>query len=98
MITPIKDKLIFIFKVLIRLDIFPLSISLVNICIFEALKDFKSIIFCLSVLIKALYILIIVVNTVIKRAIKMIEFVFAPTQIIISGPKDTLGREFNTVR
>ena len=47
---------------------------------------------------KPLYILIIVIKTLIKRAINIIEFVLAPTQIIIKGPKATFGREFKTVR
>ena len=97
-ITPIKDRLIFIFKVFTKFFVFPLRTSFVNICILFAPNVFNSIIFCLSVLIKALYILIIAVNTVIKSVIKIIELVFAPIQIIISGPSDTLGSEFRTVR
>lgn len=96
--TPISDRLIFIFNVLIKLFIFPLKISFVNICILEAPKVFKSVIFCLSVLIKALYMFIIDVNTVISSVIKIIELVLAPIHIIISGPKDTLGSEFSTVK
>ena len=40
----------------------------------------------------------VLVNTVISIAIKIIEFIFAPIHIIISGPNDILGREFKTVR
>lgn len=98
MITPIKDKLIFIFKVFTKLFVLPLSISFVNICDLLAPNDFISIILDLSVLENALYIPIIVVNTDINRAIKIIDFVFAPIQIIINGPSDIFGSEFSTVR
>ena len=39
-----------------------------------------------------------VVNIDIKIAITIIEFVFAPTQMIKSGPSDTFGKEFRTVK
>lgn len=37
-------------------------------------------------------------NSVISKAINIIEFILAPTQIIINGPRATFGREFNIVR
>ena len=43
---------------------------------------------------KALYILIIVVNRDINSAITIIDLVEAPKRIIIKGPKDTFGKEF----
>ena len=36
--------------------------------------------------------------TLIKRAIVMIELVFAPTHMIMIGPRATLGRELSIVR
>ena len=36
--------------------------------------------------------------TEMSKAITIIEFMFAPTQIIKIGPNDTLGREFNIVK
>ena len=34
----------------------------------------------------------------IRSAINIIEFILAPTQIIIKGPRATLGSEFNMVK
>mgnify|MGYP004556749803 FL=1 len=98
MMTPIKERLIFIFKVFTRLLVFPLSTNLVNNCNLVAPNDLIRIILDLSVVIKALYILIIVVKTDINKAIKIIDLVFAPIQIIINGPSDILGKEFKTVK
>ena len=42
--------------------------------------------------------LIIVMIADIIRAIKIIEFMLAPTQMIISGPKATFGNEFKIVK
>ena len=36
-------------------------------------------------------------NVLIKSDIKIIEFILAPTQIIIKGPSATLGKLFNIV-
>ena len=40
----------------------------------------------------------IVTKVEISKAIKIIEFILAPTQIIIKGPKATFGSEFSTVK
>ena len=45
-----------------------------------------------------LYMFIIVINVLISSAINIIEFILAPTQIIINGPSATFGSEFNIVR
>ena len=42
--------------------------------------------------------MIIVTNVLMSKAIKIIELVLAPTQMIINGPKATLGKEFNIVK
>ncbi len=42
--------------------------------------------------------LMILINDDISRAIKIIELVDAPTQIIIRGPNATFGNEFKTVK
>lgn len=41
--------------------------------------------------------MILIIKDII-RAIKIIEFVLVPTQIIINGPNATFGREFMTVK
>ena len=97
-ITPISDRLIFILRVFTKLGMLPLKMSFANIVIFDAPNDFIRVIFDGSVLIKELYILIIVVNTAIRRAINMIDLTFAPTQIIISGPNEIFGSELSTVK
>ena len=97
-ITPISDRLIFILRVFTKLGMLPLKMSFANIVIFDAPNDFIRVIFDGSVLIKELYILIIVVNTAIRRAINMIDLTFAPTQIIISGPREIFGSELSTVK
>ena len=48
--------------------------------------------------INPLYILIIVIKTLIKRDIKTIDLIPEPIQIIIKGPRATLGRALITVR
>lgn len=97
-ITPIRDRLIFIFRVFTILFVFPLIISFINIWSLFAPNDFINIILDLSVVIKALYIPIMVVNIDINNAMNIIEFVFAPIQMIISGPSDIFGSEFRTVK
>ena len=97
-LIPISDKLIFILRVFTKLGMLPLKMSFVNIFIFDAPNDFIRVIFDGSVFINELYILIIVVNTAIRRAINMIDLTFAPTQIIISGPNEIFGSELSTVK
>ena len=72
--------------------------ALKNICVFVALNDLSNVIYPLLVDTKPLYILMIVIKTLINKAINTIEFVLAPTQIIINGPRATLGSEFKIVR
>ena len=74
-----------------------LNTNLVNIWNLLALNDFIKNILALSVSMKALYIFKIIVKTLIKIAIKTIDFILAPIHIIKSGPKDTLGSEFSIV-
>ena len=40
----------------------------------------------------------IVIKRLISKAINIIEFTLAPTQIIMSGPRATFGNEFKTVK
>ena len=47
---------------------------------------------------KAAAIFIILIIALIMRAIAIIEFILAPTHIIINGPRATLGKEFIIVK
>ncbi len=72
--------------------------SLVNVCQEVALKLLNSLSFNGSVWTKPLWMVIIEMMTFIKRAIAIIAFVLAPTQMMIIGPSATFGREFNMVK
>lgn len=85
-ITPTIDKPIFIFKELIKLDIFAGITIFVNNCILLQLKVLAIFIFSLSVSKKPFKISNIVTTNDIAIAIVIIADVPAPTHIIITGP------------
>ena len=88
----------FIFKELIKVEIFAGITILVKIWNLFALKVLAILIISLSVLIKPFKILRIVTINEIARAITIIELVPAPTQMIIIGPNATFGKLFNITK
>jgi hypothetical protein len=97
-ITPINDILILILKALIKFTMLLGKITLKKICVLVADILFIKRIKLLSTEINPLYMFKILTKVEINNAIIMIDLTDAPNQIIINGPKATLGKEFKIVK
>ena len=84
--TPTKDKPIFTFKELIKVERFAGRIIFIKICNLLALKVFAILITSLSVFKKPFKFSKMVTIKEIATAITMIAGVPAPTQMMITGP------------